>query len=325
MLSARANFSFFFDGVSLPGPSPKAYPQEPAPPSRRYGGGSNGCSTQATAYLRDTPPTRRENSAAPVAESGPSRTAPPSRPFRRRINVTKNIGVLTSQCGKQHTASILPAPLPAPSGVSSLSLLPGPSSHPARRSLSLNTPCGPFPPTCPFHLPVWQRHFDTPCRHARPAWAPIELGQRGLVAVAMSRPPALSQHFSPLQRQALRMPTFPHEHHPIYATAPASVQYAALRPIPRFPSIPFLTRSTPTRTSRPNQPHIPPRPLRLGGAIPSGRALVLRTEPRSESRPSGLPSLSRAPKPPNFAIPLSQSPIVPSPTLAAGLSSTPAA
>ena len=57
---------------------------------------------RATAYLRDTPPTRRENSAALVAESGPSRTAPPSRPFRRRINVTKNIGVLTSQCGKQH-------------------------------------------------------------------------------------------------------------------------------------------------------------------------------------------------------------------------------
>ena len=37
---------------------------EPAPPSRRYGGGSNGCSTQATAYLRDTPPTRRESCAA---------------------------------------------------------------------------------------------------------------------------------------------------------------------------------------------------------------------------------------------------------------------
>ena len=38
---------------------------QPAPPSHRDPGGSNGSSERATACLRDTPATRRENSAAP--------------------------------------------------------------------------------------------------------------------------------------------------------------------------------------------------------------------------------------------------------------------
>ena len=47
------------------------------------------------AYLRDTPPTRRESCAALVDESGVARIAPPSRSIRRRINATENRGVVT--------------------------------------------------------------------------------------------------------------------------------------------------------------------------------------------------------------------------------------
>ena len=68
---------FFLDGVSLSGSDrSEVRRHEPAPPSRRYGGSSNGCSTQATAYLRDTPPTRRESCAALMDESGFARICP---------------------------------------------------------------------------------------------------------------------------------------------------------------------------------------------------------------------------------------------------------
>ena len=50
----------FLKRGQLTGPASR---HEPAPPPRRSVDGSNGCSTQATAYLRATPPPRRGNSA----------------------------------------------------------------------------------------------------------------------------------------------------------------------------------------------------------------------------------------------------------------------
>ena len=47
--------------------------QNPAPPSRRSVDGPNYFSTQATAYLRATPPPRRENCATVVEQSGKQR------------------------------------------------------------------------------------------------------------------------------------------------------------------------------------------------------------------------------------------------------------
>ena len=88
--SARADLLFFFDDVRLARSGRhRVWRNESAPPSRRYGGGSNGCSTQATAYLRDTPPTRRESCAAVVVQSGVARIAPPPQWIRRRISATE--------------------------------------------------------------------------------------------------------------------------------------------------------------------------------------------------------------------------------------------
>ncbi len=58
----RGPTSPFLKRGQLTGPASR---HEPAPPPRRSGGGSNGCSTQATAHLRATPPPRRGNSATP--------------------------------------------------------------------------------------------------------------------------------------------------------------------------------------------------------------------------------------------------------------------
>ena len=90
-LAGQLSLWLFYGGVSLPGPGSSAG----ASAATRSGDGSNGCSTQATAYLRATSPARHESCAAMVEQSGTSRIAPPSQSIRRRINATENRGVLT--------------------------------------------------------------------------------------------------------------------------------------------------------------------------------------------------------------------------------------
>ena len=98
----RGPTSPFLKRGQLTGPARR---HEPAPPPRRSVDGSNGCSTQATAYLRATPPPRRGNSATPANTTGPSRFASSRRPDQQGVNVGNDPGFLTSQCGKQHWAS----------------------------------------------------------------------------------------------------------------------------------------------------------------------------------------------------------------------------
>ena len=100
--SARANSSFFFDGVSVPGsnPSAEAHRREPAPRSPPRG------RFERLFNAGDCLPSRHAPYAARELRCAGRRTRPfpdctPSRPFRRRSNVTKNMGVLSSQCAKQ--------------------------------------------------------------------------------------------------------------------------------------------------------------------------------------------------------------------------------